>query len=110
MIRQALTVIVTTAGLVACNGGPNQTNIELVTNMMDQPAIKAQGQSPYGGDQVQMRTPPEGTIARGHQPYLYLNDPAGAEHQKNPLAGNMSPEVLTLGHKTYDIYCGLCHG
>jgi mono/diheme cytochrome c family protein len=95
--------------LAACNGGPNQTNIELVTNMMDQPAIKSQGWN-HKDDTVQMRMPPDHTISRGNPPYRYANDPAGAEKQPNPLAGNMSAETLTLGQKTFEIYCALCHG
>lgn len=94
----------------ACNGGPNKTNIELITNMMDQESIKSQDWDPKQGDKVQMRMPPEGTISRGHPPYIYQNDPQGAEKQKNPLAGDMSPETLSLGHKTFDIYCAVCHG
>src|SRR6185312_3401973 len=86
--------------LAACNGGPNQTNIELVTNMMDQPAIKSQGWD-HHDDKVQMRMPPDHTISRGNPPYMYANDPAGAEKQRNPLKGNMSPETMTLGHDTF---------
>lgn len=96
--------------LVGCNGGPNQTNIELITNMMDQESIKSQDWDPKMGDLVQMRMPPDGTVSRGNPPYAYKNDPAAAEKQKNPLAGDMSAETLTLGRKTYEIYCGLCHG
>ncbi len=94
----------------ACNGGPNQTNIELVTNMMDQESVKSQDWVPSQGDQVQMRVPPEGTVSRGHPPYPFANDPAGGEKQPNPIAGNMSAETLTLGQKTYEIYCQVCHG
>jgi mono/diheme cytochrome c family protein len=96
--------------LGGCNGGPNQTNIELITNMMDQDSVKSQDWVPSDGDKVQMRMPPDGAISRGNPPYKYLNDPAGAEKQPNPLAGNMSPETLSLGHKTFEIYCALCHG
>jgi len=96
--------------LVGCNGGPNQTNIEWITNMMDQPVVKSQGWIPDEGDKVQMRMPPDGTVSRGHPPYPYMTDYAGAEKQKNPIGGNMSPEILTLGHKTFEIYCKVCHG
>lgn len=97
------------AVLAGCNGGPNKTNIELVTNMMDQESIKSQGWD-HKDDKVQMRMPAEGTIPRGQVPYPYANDPAAADRQPNPLAGDMSAETLTLGNKTYEIYCKVCHG
>lgn len=109
-MKKILFAAIATWVLAGCNGGPNKTNIELVTNMMDQPMVKSQGWIPDQGDKVQMRMPPDGTVARGQVPYPYMNDPAGAEKQPNPLAGNMSPEVLTLGQKTFEIYCKICHG
>jgi mono/diheme cytochrome c family protein len=96
--------------LARCNAGNNQTNIEVIQNMMDQEPIKSQDWDPRDGDKVQMRMPPDFTVSRGNPPYVYANDPGGAEKQKNPLAGNMSAETLTLGRKTYDVYCALCHG
>lgn len=96
--------------VAGCNAGKNQTNIEVIQNMMDQVSIKSQDWDPAHPDKVQMLLPPEHTVARGHTPYKFAKDPAGAEKDVNPLAGNMSPEILTLGQKKYDIYCGLCHG
>lgn len=106
----ALSAISFSVLLTACNGGPNQTNIELVTNMMDQPSIKSQDWNPNDGDLMQMRTPPPGTVSRGHAPYKYQNSPGDAEKQANPLAGDMSAPTLTTGRKYYDIYCAVCHG
>lgn len=96
--------------LAACNGGPNKPNIELNQNMMDQVAIKSQDWDANHPGVVQMRQPPAGAIPRGYTPYKFRDDPAGAEKQPNPLAGNMSPEILTLGRKNFDIYCAVCHG
>lgn len=96
--------------LAGCNGGKGQTNIELNQNMMDQVSIKSQDWDPKQGEMVQMRVPPEHTVSRGHTPYKFAKDPAGADKDVNPLAGDMSPEVLTLGQKKFDIYCALCHG
>lgn len=96
--------------LTACNASKNQTNIELIQNMMDQPNIKSQDWDPKNPEKVQMRVPPPKTVSRGHIPYKYAGDPAGAEKDVNPLLGNMSPEVLTIGRTQYDIYCALCHG
>lgn len=96
--------------LAGCNGGKNQTNIELVTNMMDQESIKSQDWDPRMGDKVQMRTPPKGTVPRGFEVYPYPNDPEAAGSLKNPLAGNTTPEILDLGQKQFNIYCAVCHG
>lgn len=96
--------------LVGCNGGNNQTNIELVTNMMDQISIKSQDWDPAQGDKVQMRMPPEHAISRETYVYQYATDNAGANKQPNPHAGDMSAEFLTKGAKYYATYCAVCHG
>ena len=96
--------------IVACNGGVNKTNIELIQNMMDQPSVKSQDWVPEDGDKLQMRTPPKGTIARGYPPYAFENDIAGAEKQPNPFAGDTSEKVMSSGKKYYGIYCLVCHG
>ena len=87
-----------------------QPNVELIQDMMDQRAIKAQGYDHFKPDQPGSRLPPEGTVSRGHAPYPYHLDPAGAEKLKNPMAGDFSPATLELGHKKYEIYCTPCHG
>lgn len=93
-----------------CNGGHNQTNIELVQNMMDQPSIKSQDWVPAEGDKEQMLVPPAHTVARNRPPYPYADDPERGDKQPNPIAGDMSPEVLKVGHHYFDIYCSICHG
>lgn len=106
-------LIFATAALVVlsgCNGGGNNTNIELNQNMMDQVSIKAQDWDPKHPDVPQMRMPPENSVMRGQPVYKYKNNPDAAEKQPNPLAGNMSPEVLKLGQHNYEIYCSVCHG
>jgi len=84
-------------------------NIELIQDMMDQPAIKAQDYDPYTGE-AGSRLPPEGTVPIGFKPYKYKGDPVGGATQKNPLAGDFSPEILSIGQKKYQVYCLVCHG
>lgn len=103
-------LIASLLALTACNGSGDKTNIEWIQNMMDQVSVKSQDWVPEEGDKVQMRQPPAGTVARGHTPYKFQNDPAGAEKLSNPLAGNTSPEIMEKGKKQYAIYCGVCHG
>lgn len=106
-------LIFTTAAFVVfagCNGSGNNTNIELNQNMMDQVSIKSQDWDPKHPETPQMRMPPENSVMRGQPVYKYKNNPDAAEKQPNPLAGNMSPEVLKLGQHNYEIYCSVCHG
>lgn len=106
-----LVLIVSSAMLLsACNGGPNKTNIELIRQMMDQISIKSQDWDPREGDKLQMRVPPAGTIARGHTPYLYADNPNEAEKLSNPLLNDRDPAMVALGQRKYEIYCGVCHG
>lgn len=96
--------------IAGCNAKGNNTNIELIQNMMDQISIKSQDWNPKEGEKVQMRQPPPGTVPRGFNPYKYATDPAAGWRQQNPLAGNTSAEVIELGRKNYGIYCAVCHG
>lgn len=86
-----------------------QTNIEIIQDMMDQPAIKAQDYEPGNPEVAASRLPPEGSVPIGYKPYLYHLNPAAAEAAlKNPLAG--SAQVLELGRTKYETYCAVCHG
>ncbi len=97
--------------LVGCNAGKNQTNVELIQDMMDQVNVKAQD---YDVDKVDKRAnmvPPENTIPRGFSPYKFSGKAIEAEAGlTNPLAGDFAPTVLEKGKAKYDIYCGVCHG
>lgn len=97
--------------LVACNAGKNHTNIEIMQGMMDQISVKAQDYDPDRPNQSTNMVPPEGTVPRGYKPYAYSGDPLGAEKNlKNPVSGDMSPELILLGKTNYEIYCSVCHG
>lgn len=86
-------------------------NVELIQDMMDSPALKAQDYEPSNPTKGSSRLPPEGTVPVGFTPYKYAGNPVDAAQKlKNPLAGNTSAEVLELGRRKYDIYCALCHG
>lgn len=106
-----LTAAVACLFLMACNAGPNKTNIELVQDMMDQINVKAQDWDPDKADQATAMVPPENTIPRGKTPYKYAMDPLAAEaNLKNPLDSDMSAETLKLGKENFEIYCMVCHG
>src|SRR5690606_38456108 len=43
-------------------------------------------------------------------PYPYANDMEGATANRNPIAGQMTQEILTVGQKYYNTQCAVCHG
>ncbi|MBX7232304.1 MAG: c-type cytochrome [Bdellovibrionales bacterium] len=104
-------VVLMMMSLIGCNAKKDQTNIELIQDMMDQISVKAQD---WDADKPEMRAnlvPPEKSVPRNVTPYKYSGKPLDAETKlENPLRGNFSPQVLELGKKKFDIYCAICHG
>lgn len=98
------------AFMLACSGG-KQPNVELIQDMMDSPALKAQEYDENSPQHSAMRLPPEHTVPVGFTPYKYGMDAelAGKE-LKNPMAGDNSPEVLLTGQKFFETHCSVCHG
>ena len=88
-----------------------EPNVEIIQDMMDQPALKAQDHEPYDMNKASSRLPPEGSVPVGYTPYAYHNNPdAAVKALKNPYAGNASPEILSLGQRKFETYCAVCHG
>ncbi len=85
-----------------------EPNVEVIQDMMDQPALKAQDYEPGNPKKGSSRLPPAHTVPVGYEPYKYAGNPQGAEKQKNPLAN--TPEVLEVGRAKYETYCAVCHG
>lgn len=99
-------VIVAAGALVSCER--KEPNIELIQDMMESPAIKAQDYDLEKPDQRANLLPPEGTVPRGFQPYT-LTDSIDAERvMVNPVVGRN--ELLPRGQKMYQVYCAVCHG
>lgn len=103
----ALTALV----LSSCGPRGNKANVELIQDMMETPAIKAQEYDEDSPHHSGMRVPPEGTAPVGFEPYKYATDVDGAaKNLKNPLAGKFDEETLVVGQKFYETNCALCHG
>lgn len=77
--------------------------------MMFQQRLDAQYPTKFFKDGFSMRTPIEGTVARGTTPYLYKGNPekAGTE-LVNPIEA--TKENLAVGKAKFDTYCSPCHG
>ncbi len=103
----SLFVAVFLFGLTGCSD-KTKPNIEVIQDMMEQPALKAQDFMPDDREKSSMRVPPEGTLAVDREAAKYATDPEGAG--KNLKMPTVTPEFLALGERHYKNYCLLCHG
>lgn len=104
----------------------------------DQPKLKAQGQSMFFADGRSMRPPVPGTVAFGNHAEMSWRDPAAEAYSLERIENDradilrddpaiylgigpdgeyvktipipVTPELMQLGAKKYNIYCIACHG
>lgn len=87
-----------------------EPNVELIQDMMESPALKAQDFDTFNREEAASRLPPEGTVPVGYEKYPYHLQPDLGSKLKNPLEGKMTAEVLDLGRTKFETYCAVCHG
>jgi mono/diheme cytochrome c family protein len=77
--------------------------------MQNQHKLKAQKPDAFFANGIGMRTPVDGTVARGFIPYAFKGNPelAGKE-LVNPLLP--TKEILAKGKQKYLTFCSPCHG
>jgi mono/diheme cytochrome c family protein len=103
--------VLASISLTNCGPRGNKPNIEVIQDMMESPAIKAQEYDESSPFHSGMRVPPEHTVPVGFQPYKYGTDvEAAAKNLKNPIAGAVDEETLLVGQKYYTTNCAVCHG
>ena len=78
------------------------------TWMMEQPKLNPQKPSTLFADGFGMRTPFQGTVARGFLPYPYLGQTNPTEVLQNPYLP--TKENLKLGEQKFLTFCSPCHG
>jgi mono/diheme cytochrome c family protein len=76
--------------------------------MMNQDKIIPQSRTELFEDERGMRSPVEGTVAKGFIPYPFMGIDEPQEYLSNPLLPSI--ENLKLGKKKYLTYCSPCHG
>lgn len=110
-MKKTLALLMILAGVSACGPRGNEPNIELIQDMMEQPAVKAQRYDPWFKDGISSLVPPTNTAPIGFVPYKYGTDAelAGREN-KNPMAGDQSAPTLITGQKYFNTNCATCHG
>ena len=103
MKRYLILTVATLLSLTGCQRNSDKPNIELIQDMMVSPAVKAQDEDPNS-----MKTPPEGTIPQGHEPYKFGSAEEAALKLKNPFPADLQSQLR--GQKMFQTYCMVCHG
>lgn len=109
-----IVIVILLVLLSSCTSDKSQPNIEVIQDMMEQPALKSQDFVGPEGDRREkssMLVPPEGSIPKGYEPYLFKGKPVEAgEKLTNPYKGKNDSVVLELGEKHFKNFCMVCHG
>jgi mono/diheme cytochrome c family protein len=109
-----LAIFFVVALIVSCGRGgfKEKPPIHLNPNMDSQDKFKAQSENPFFIDGASMRTPVEGTVARGElradDAYFRGKDASGNFVAKAPM--QFTSDMIERGKERYDIYCVACHG
>jgi len=100
--------------VVACGRGrySEKPPIHPNPNMDSQEKYKAQSESNFFVDGASMRTPVEGTVARGElredDAYYHGKDGNGDFLASAPML--FTSDMVARGAERYQIYCSACHG
>ena len=105
MFLIAITIVVSGGTYFALN---KLTIITPFNWMMEQDRVNAQSPSELFADGRGMRTPVEGTVAKGFIPYPYKGQTNPTEVLSNPFLP--TKENIALGKAKYFTYCSPCHG
>jgi mono/diheme cytochrome c family protein len=110
MMIKKLLLILTGFILASCGPKGNQPNVEIIQDMMEQPALKAQDFHPHDREKSSMLVPPEGSWPKNRKPYLFTSPIEAGKSLKNPIMDDPSQELKELGKIKYNNFCMVCHG
>ena len=106
-----LLIIILSIGLYSC-ADPSRPNYQYFPNMYEPVGYETYADSDAFANGIEAQVPVEGTIARGWEPYDYLDTNEGYEKAKSNLISplEITKENSANGKELYAIYCAVCHG
>lgn len=116
LVQLVLTVVLVllVAAHWAVPSSQTQRNFRFLPGMVDSVAYEAQAPAPrFDGEFVVDLRPPEGSVARGHEPLPYGPDVEGAELAAASLVSPLPPDdaaAAARGAFVFSTFCVTCHG
>ena len=106
-----LLIIILSIGLYSC-ADPSRPNYQYFPNMYEPVGYETYADSDAFSNGIEAQVPAEGTVARGWEPYDYLDTNEGYEDAKANLISplEITEENSAKGKELYAIYCAVCHG
>ena len=106
-----LLIIILSIGLYSC-ADPSRPNYQYFPNMYEPVGYETYADSDAFSNGTEAQVPVEGTVARGWEPYDYLDTNEGYEDAKANLISplEITEENSAKGKELYTIYCAVCHG
>ena len=115
-VRMQTRILLTAAALLLLGGCRGMTSedppIHPNRNMDTQEKYTAQRASAFFADGKAMRTPPAGTVARGHlrEDVAYFSGRHGDSSFVATIPFTVDEDVLSRGAERFVIFCSPCHG
>jgi mono/diheme cytochrome c family protein len=109
----ALLLLLLGGAHVALRDDPGQPGLELFPEMAHSPRANAFSSSAVFADGMTLRSPPPGTVARGHAPLGFAAGPEEAERAGRellPPGDLVDPGRESRGAEVYTTFCQPCHG
>ena len=90
----------------------SKPNFQYFPDMYESLAYETYAETEAFSNGIEAQLPPEGSIARGWDPYDFEDSNAGYELAKSQLMSPLENNDLNLsmGKELYQIYCSVCHG
>jgi len=90
----------------------SRPNYQYFPNMYEPVGYETYADSDAFANGIEAQVPVEGTVARGWEPYDYLDTNEGYEDAKANLISplEITKENSANGKELYTIYCAVCHG
>ena len=106
-----LLIIILNIGLYSC-ADTSRPNYQYFPNMYEPVGYETYADSDAFANGIEAQVPVEGTVARGWEPYDYLDTNEGYEDAKANLISplEITKENSANGKELYAIYCAVCHG
>ena len=111
-MRNSLIIIFSISILLTSCFDPTKPNFQYFPDMYESLAYETYAESEAFSNGIEAQLPPEGSIARGWEPYDYEDSNEGYELAKTQLTSPLEVNDYnrSQGKELYEIYCSVCHG